>query len=83
MVTPVSPVPEGNGPGPMSWGLGWGVLTLGETQIVLHDGNNDEYRALAGFIPETGEGFVFLTNGANGAELINALVNGPDAAGEN
>lgn len=74
MLRPQSPVPPGDWPGPASWGLGWAVVQLGSETIVAHDGNNDEYRSLAGFLPETGEGFVFLTNGRNGGDLIEFLI---------
>ena len=74
MLTPRSPVPPGDAPGPTSWGLGWSILSLGGDTIVLHDGDNGEYRTLAAFLPATGEGYVFLANGANGGELIGAIL---------
>ena len=74
MLRPQSPVPPGLWPGPTSWGLGWAVVQMGPETIVAHDGNNGEYRALAGFLPDTGEGFVFLTNGRGGGDLIEFLV---------
>lgn len=74
MLRAQSPVPPGLWPGPTSWGLGWAVIQMGAETIVAHDGNNGEYRALAGFLPETGEGFVFLTNGRNGGDLIEFLI---------
>ena len=74
MLRPQSPVPPGNYPGPASWSLGWAVVTLGEETIVMHDGNNDEYRSFAAFLPGSGEGYVMLANGANGDELIAAVM---------
>lgn len=74
MLRPQSTVPPGLWPGPTSFGLGWAVVQIGPETIIAHDGNNDEYRALAGFLPETGEGFVFLTNGRNGGDLIDFLI---------
>ncbi len=47
---------------------------LGGLTLVGHGGNNDEYRAFAGYMRETGDGTVILTNGANGQALIEALL---------
>jgi CubicO group peptidase (beta-lactamase class C family) len=75
MLEPQSPVPaDGRAPGLTSWALGWGVMSLGPETIVYHDGNNGEYRSLVGFLPESGEGYVFLANGSNGGDLILALI---------
>ena len=40
----------------------------------MHDGNNGEYRTMTAFLPQTGEGYVFLTNGTNGGDLILSLI---------
>lgn len=74
MLEAQSPAPADEYPAPTSWALGWGVMSLGPETIVFHGGNNDEYRSLAGFLPETGEGFVFLANGRNGGDMINAII---------
>ena len=74
MLEPHSPVPPGDPFAPTSWSLGWGVLPAGPETIFLHDGNNDEYRALAAFTRESREGYVFLTNGADGGDLIGAVM---------
>ncbi|APX26084.1 penicillin-binding protein, beta-lactamase class C (plasmid) [Salipiger profundus] len=73
MLRPQSPVPPGLWSGPASWGLGWAVVQMGPETIVAHDGNNGAYRALAGFLPATGQGFVFLSNGRNGGDLIEQM----------
>lgn len=68
MMTEVSP----------SWhGLGPRLDGAGSTRIFHHGGSNDSYRAwIEGYL-ETGDGFVILTNGENGAalsaEIRNAL----------
>lgn len=74
MLRPQSPVPRKDAVGPNSYGLGWSILQLGPETIAMHDGNNDEYRSFAAFLPETGEGYVFLTNGRNGSDMIMAIL---------
>ncbi|QPH55795.1 serine hydrolase domain-containing protein [Pontivivens ytuae] len=73
MLTPQSPA-SGEAPFPTSWGLGWMIGDLGGLTLVGHGGNNDEYRAFAGYMRETGDGIVILTNGANGQALIEVLL---------
>jgi CubicO group peptidase (beta-lactamase class C family) len=74
MLRPQAPMPPGEMPGPAAYGLGWVVLQLGAEKIVMHTGNNDEYRSLAAFLPATGEGYVILTNGRNGEDMITAIM---------
>jgi CubicO group peptidase (beta-lactamase class C family) len=78
-VRPQSAVPPGESPFPTSYGLGWLIADLGGTTLVGHDGNNDQYRAFAGFVRESREGVVVLTNGANGQALIDVLLQPPPA----
>ena len=77
MLRSQSPVPEDMAPFPASYGLGWMTATLPEGTLVGHGGNNDEYRAFAGFIRESGDGLVILTNGANGQALIDVVTAPP------
>lgn len=80
MLRPQSPVPEGNEVlFPTSWGLGWMLVDIGQGTLAGHGGNNDEYRSFAGFIRETGDGLVVLTNGANGQMLIDAVATPPSS----
>ena len=74
MLEPQSPVPAGQFPAPTSWSLGWNIMQLGPETFVMHDGNNGEYRTMTAFLPQTGEGYVFLTNGTNGGDLILSLI---------
>ncbi|MCQ8186477.1 serine hydrolase domain-containing protein [Parvularcula maris] len=74
MLRPQAPLPQGMMPGPASYGLGWVMLQLGPDEIAMHTGNNDEYRSLAAFLPATGEGYVILTNGRNGEDMISAIM---------
>ena len=78
MLRPQSPIPDSAGLGPSSYGLGWVVMELGSETIVMHSGNNDEYRSLAAYLPDTGAGYVVLTNGRNGEDLIMALLQQAD-----
>nr|WP_310235288.1 serine hydrolase domain-containing protein [Luteimonas terrae] len=66
MMTEVSP----------SWhGLGPRLDGAGERRIFHHGGSNDSYRAwIEGYL-ETGDGFVILTNGANGGALTTEIRN--------
>lgn len=66
MMTEVSP----------SWhGLGPRLDGTGQTRIFHHGGSNDSYRAwIEGYL-ETGDGFVILTNGENGAALATEIRN--------
>lgn len=59
-----------------SWhGLGPRLDGAGSARIFHHGGANDGYRAwLEGYL-ETGDGFVILTNGANGTALANEIRN--------
>ncbi|MEM9837682.1 MAG: serine hydrolase domain-containing protein [Pseudomonadota bacterium] len=74
MLRPQAPLPRGEMPGPAAYGLGWVIFELGSETIVNHSGNNDEYRAFTAYLPETGEGYVFLTNGRNGEDMIGAIM---------
>lgn len=74
MLTPVTPVTNGDYPGPAAFGLGWAVTRMGPETVVLHGGDNDEFRSLAVFLPEGGDGVVILTNGRFGGDLIDAIV---------
>ena len=66
MLTEVSP----------SWhGLGPRLDGAGTTRIFHHGGSNDSYHAWIEGYPETGDGFVVLTNGANGARLRTEIRN--------
>lgn len=79
MLRPQSTVPPGESPLPTSYGLGWMIADLGGATLVGHSGNNDQYRAFAGFVRESRDGAVVLTNGANGQALIDVIVQPPPA----
>ena len=77
MLRPQSPVPDGEAPFPTSYGLGWTVSDLGAETFVGHSGNNGAYKAFAGFVRESGDGLVVLTNGARGQDLIDVFLAPP------
>ncbi len=80
LLRPQAPVPGDEPPGPMSRGLGWAITRLGdETTLVSHNGSNGEYRAFAGFVRDSRDGIVILTNGVRGRALIEALLELPPA----
>lgn len=59
-----------------SWfGLGPRLDGEGLSRTFHHGGANDSYRAWIEGYPETGDGFVILTNGANGSELAREIRN--------
>lgn len=62
---------------PGAFGLGPRLGGSGRSRYFFHGGANDSYLALMEGYPETGDGFVILTNGSNGgqlhAEIRNAL----------
>lgn len=86
MLRPQAPLPQGDSPGPTARGLSWTITDLGGQTRVSHNGSNGEYRAFAGFSPETRDGVVILTNGVKGRALIDALLKPPavptDPAGQ-
>ena len=59
-----------------SWfGLGPRLDGEGTSRTFHHGGANDSYRGWIEGYPETGDGFVILTNGANGSELAREIRN--------
>lgn len=59
-----------------SWfGLGPRLDGEGPSRTFQHGGANDSYRAWIEGYPETGDGFVILTNGANGNDLAREIRN--------
>jgi hypothetical protein len=74
MMTEVSPGP---------FGLGPRLGGTGPGRYFFHMGANDSYRAFLEGYPETGDGFVILTNGSNGTELSFEIRNAlADAIGQ-
>jgi hypothetical protein len=55
---------------PMSWGLGWQLWHLDQGEIVAHGGDYDGMHCQSAFSVAKKSGFVILTNGENGYEMI-------------
>ena len=57
-------------PIPCSWGLGWQIWHRDNGDIIAHGGDIEGFHSQAAFSAARKSGFVILTNGENGAELI-------------
>ena len=56
--------------GGMSVGLGWHIMKGKNGDVIWHNGGTGGYRAFAGFVKETGEGVVLLTNSTRSIDDI-------------
>lgn len=74
MLSPLTPIAKADLPGSGFYSLGWVVMRMGPQTMIMHDGDNDEFRTFAGFDAATGDGVVILTNGRNGADAIGAIL---------
>jgi len=54
----------------MSWALGWQIWHLDKGDITAHGGDIDGFHSEAAFSTTRKSGFVILTNGENGGEMI-------------
>lgn len=68
MLRPQVAVPDM--PFKMSWALGWQIWHLDRGDIVAHGGDFNGFHSQAAFSTHSKAGFVILTNGDNGGELI-------------
>ena len=68
MLRPQIAVPDS--PLPMSWALGWQVWRLEQEQAIAHGGDDDGFHSQSVFLPSRKSGFVVLTNGDGGVDLI-------------
>jgi CubicO group peptidase (beta-lactamase class C family) len=57
----------------LSWGNGWGIAHVGARSYLWQWGNNPGYRAFAMADPDSGDGFVLLTNSDRGLALSEPL----------
>jgi len=57
-------------PMPCSWALGWQIWHLEKGDVVAHGGDFDGMHSQSVFSTDTKRGFVILTNGGRGGELI-------------
>lgn len=68
MLRPQIAVPES--PIPTQWALGWQVWRLEKGQAIAHGGDDDGFHSQSAFFPAQRSGFVVLTNGDGGVDLI-------------
>src|SRR6185503_8335576 len=68
MLRPQVAVPES--PIPAHWALGWQVWRLDKGHAIAHGGDDDGFHSLSVFFPAQCSGFVVLTNGDGGIDLI-------------
>jgi CubicO group peptidase (beta-lactamase class C family) len=54
----------------MSWGLGWQLWHLEQGQVIAHGGDDEGWHSQAAFSPDTRSGFVIMTNGEGGLQMI-------------
>lgn len=58
----------------LSWGLGWAIQRSGGRSVLaFHWGANPHFRSFAMVEPRTGDGWVALTNGPLGLELMDEI----------
>lgn len=58
----------------LSWGLGWAIDTPSGGDIVSHSGDNPGFKALTAASLGRKSGFIILTNGDRGFDLITLIV---------
>jgi CubicO group peptidase (beta-lactamase class C family) len=59
-----------------SWALGWQVLHQQSGDLLSHGGDNPGFKAFMVVSVARKSGYVIMTNGDNGTEVIGALANG-------
>lgn len=66
------------------WGLGWGIQPTLDGSAIWEWGDNAGYKSFAWLSPDSDNGFVMLSNSANGMlvlhDLFEAFVSGPQTA---
>ena len=72
MLRPRVKVADGDGYS-ISWGLGWRIAHTTDGDLVSHSGDNTGFHSTAEVSVERKSGYVILTNGDGGVELIKRL----------
>jgi len=65
--------------GGMRVGLGWHIAKGKNGDVIWHNGGTGGYKAFAGFVKETGEGVVVLTNSTESVDDIGFHLLNPDS----
>ena len=68
MLTPQIELPEA--PVKISWALGWQIWHLEKGDVVAHGGDIEGYHSMSAFSPTKKAGFVMMTNGEGGYEML-------------
>ena len=71
MLTPTATVPDD--PERTSWALGWQVFPTANGDVVAHGGDGLGFHSFAGASTRAKSGFVVMTNGENGWQLLRDL----------
>jgi CubicO group peptidase (beta-lactamase class C family) len=66
--------------GNMRVGLGWHIAKGKNGDVIWHNGGTGGYRAFAGFVKETGEGVVLLTNSTESVDDIGFHLLNPESS---
>ena len=61
---------------PSSWALGWQIFHNKNRDFIYHGGDNDGFHCCAVASVEGKSGFVAMTNGENGPEILKNLIMG-------
>ena len=72
MLRPHAKVTDGDGYS-VSWGLGWRIARTKDGELVSHGGDNTGFHSLAEVCVAKKSGYVIMTNGDNGTELLKQL----------
>lgn len=59
-----------------SWALGWQILHHKSGNLLSHGGDNPGFKSFVLASAQRKSGYVILTNGDNGTEVIGKLANG-------
>jgi CubicO group peptidase (beta-lactamase class C family) len=57
-----------------SWALGWGIQSTARGTVITHGGDSNGFHSIAVASVKRKSGFVIMTNGDNGAELLKRLL---------
>jgi CubicO group peptidase (beta-lactamase class C family) len=59
---------------PSSWALGWQLFHDGERTFIAHGGDNKGFHAFAVGAPDTKSGYVIMTNGDGGVDVLRKVM---------
>src|SRR5260370_38382077 len=59
-----------------SWALGWGIQHSGKRNFIMHGGDNKGFHSFAVGSVDGKSGYVMMTNGENGAQVLKNVMAG-------